>query len=348
MRIVSNVGPIKSIEELPLDQSEKQAVGYLPEGFEKAPIGISGKNTIAGGDIRVFRVRVEEAGVEELSPAVPPANPTGRFLPLRGMRGIKEEILARPTFFQHFDGVSVDWKYLADRESSALQKEAGWLGLQKVRVLVDLTSGIDLFPGLRLVNNIESEYRRSMEVIRNVATNMQAIGAHDLLLSLHKPVENNITLPETWKEFESSVREICRDAESRQITVYLRVAPPNKLPGSLDEALGFIERVGARNLRLAPSTALLLESRADHQQLAAKLKGHVGLWLLNTPAMDVAGRLWDAYGPVAVSGREKELTDLLAIEPGLPILTDVAYSSQDQEYADAVALDTIQRGLAVR
>jgi hypothetical protein len=348
MRIVSNVGAIKSVEELPLDQSEKQAVGYLPEGFEKAAIGVSGKDTIAGADIRIFRVRVEETGVEELSHAVPPPNPTGRFLPLRGMRGIKEEILSRPTFFQHFDGVSVDWKYLADRESSALQKEAGWLGLQKVRVLVDLTSGINLFPDLRLVNNIEPEYRRSMELIRNVTTKMQVFGAHDLLLSLHKAVENNMTLADQWKGFEDSVREICRDAESRQITVYLRLAPADKLPGNLDEALQFIEKVGARNLRLAPSTALLLESRADNQQLATKLKGHVGLWLLNTPATDVAGRLWNAYGPIAGSGREKELTALLAIEPGLPILTDVAYSSQDQEYADAVALDTIQRGLPAR
>jgi len=46
--------------------------------------------------------------------------------------------------------------------------------------------------------------------------------------------------------------------------------------------------------------------------------------------------------------REKELTVLLEIESGLPILTDVAYSSQDQEYADAVALDIIQRGLRAR
>jgi len=185
-----------------LTNRKKQAVGYLPEGFEKAAIGVSGKNTIAGGDIRIFRVRVEETGVEETSQTVPPPNPTGRFLPLRGMRKIEDEISSRPTFFQHFDGVSVDWKYLADREASTLLKEAGWLALQKVRVLVDLTSGINLFPDLRLVNNIEPEYRRSMESIRNVTTKMQALGAHDLLLSLHKPVENNITLPDTWKEFE--------------------------------------------------------------------------------------------------------------------------------------------------
>jgi hypothetical protein len=174
------------------------------------------------------------------------------------------------------------------------------------------------------------------------------MGAHDLLLSLHKPVENNITLPETWKAFEDSVRDICRDAASRQITVYLRFGSGNKLPGDLDEALQFIQRVGAQNLRLAPSTALLLESNTDLPQLAARLKGRVGLWLMNTPATDVAGRLWNGYGPVAGSGRAKELAALLESEPDSPMLADVAFSSRDQEYRDAVALDAIQLDLRTR
>ena len=148
-RIVSHIGPIQSIEEIPLDQSEKQAVGYLPEGFENAKIGISGKNTIAGADIRIFRVRVQESGVTEIAHATPPQNPANRFLPLRTMNPIKDEILLRPTFFQHYDGVAVDWKYVANRDSSTLKQEAVWIGLQKVRVLVDLTSGVNLFPDLQ-------------------------------------------------------------------------------------------------------------------------------------------------------------------------------------------------------
>ncbi len=81
-RIVSHVGSIRAIDELPLDQSEKQAVGYLPEGFEKAQIGASGKDTIAGADIRIFRVRVQESGVAEIAHSIPPKNPKNRFLPL--------------------------------------------------------------------------------------------------------------------------------------------------------------------------------------------------------------------------------------------------------------------------
>jgi hypothetical protein len=348
MRISSRIGPIRSVEELPLDQSEKQAVGYLPEGFETAPIGVSGAHTIAGGDIRIFRVRVEETGVEELPHVVPPPNPRGRFLPLRGMKRIEDEILSRPTFFQHFDGVSVDWKYLADRETGVLQKEAGWLGLQKVRVLVDMTSGINLFPDLRLVNNVEPEFRRGMELIRNVMAKMQAMGSHDLLISLHKPVENNITLPDTWKAFDDSVREICRDAATRGIGVYLRYSEGNKLPTNLDEALQFLQRVGEKNLYLAPSTAVLLDSGADLPNLTEKLKGRVGLWLMNTPANDVAGRLWNIHGPVAGTGQVQRLAAILAIAPDLPILADVAYSGEDQEYADAVATDIIQRQSRLR
>ena len=74
-RIISHVGSIQAIDELPLDQSEKQAIGYLPEGFENAKIGVSGKDTIAGADIRIFRVRVQESGVEEIAHSISAAKP---------------------------------------------------------------------------------------------------------------------------------------------------------------------------------------------------------------------------------------------------------------------------------
>ncbi len=88
------------------------------------------------------------------------------------MNPIQDEVLLRPTFFQHFDGVAVDWKYVANRDQAALEQEAGWIGLQKLRVLVDLTSGVNLFPDLRLVDNIKPDYARSMASIREVVEKM--------------------------------------------------------------------------------------------------------------------------------------------------------------------------------
>jgi hypothetical protein len=344
-RIVSHVGSIQAIEELPLDQSEKQAVGYLPEGYENAKIGVSGKNTIAGADIRIFRVRVQESGVAEIAHSTPPQNPTNRFLPLRTMNPIKDEILLRPTFFQHFDGVAVDWKYVANRDPSTLKQEAVWIGLQKVRVLVDLTSGVNLFPDLRLVNNIEPDYARSMASIHDVMEKMEILGAHDLIVPLQRFVENNYSQQAAWDSFDTSMLEICREAESRHITVYLRMAP-SRAPKDINEAMQFINRVGATNLRLAPSTALLLAAKSNPQQIADEMKNRLGLWLVDTPASDVAGRLWNAYAPIAGSNYEQELAALLRLNPNVPVLADVPYENQDQEYLDAVALDRILKKAA--
>jgi hypothetical protein len=347
LRIVSHVGAIQAIDEMPLDQSEKQAVGYLPEGFENAKIGVSGKDTIAGADIRIFRVRVQESGVEEIAHVTPPQNPTNRFLPLRGMNPIKDEILLRPTFFQHFDGVAVDWKYVASRDPSALKQEAAWIGLQKVRIVVDLTSGVNLFPDLRLVNNIEPDYARSMASIREVIEKMGILGAHDLIVPLQRFVENNISQQATWNGFDATMREICREADARHITVHLRLAPLRP-PRDLNEAVQFVNRVGTPNLRLAPSTALLLASKSDPQQIADALKDRLGLWLVNTPEFDLTGKMWNAYGPIAGSNQEEELAGLLRLNPDVPVLADVPYENQDQEYLDAVALDQILKRATAR
>jgi hypothetical protein len=258
------------------------------------------------------------------------------------MNPIKDEILLRPTFFQHFDGVTVDWKYLASREPSALKQEAAWIGLQKVRIVVDLTSGVNLFPDLRLVNNIEPDYARSMASIREVVEKMEILGAHDLIVPLQRFVENNISQPATWDGFDATLRELCREAGARQITVHLRLAP-SRPPRDLNEAVQFVNRVGASNLRLAPSTALLLAAKSDPRQLADTLKDRLGLWLVNTPEFDVAGRLWNAYGPIAGSNHEEDLAGLLRVNPAVPVLADVPYENQDQEYLDAVALDHILR-----
>ena len=342
MNIVSNIGKILSVKELPLDQSEKKAIGYMPEGMEGKNVGKSGKNTIAGGDIRIFHVSVQEEGVQEIPHETPRPNPTNRLLPLHESFSIQKEILSRPTFFQHFDGVSVDWKYLSRREKKTLEQERIWIDLQKLQIWTDLTSGINLFPDLRLVNNIESEYQSSMEIIFDVIDKMKIIGSLNLVMSLHTTVENNISLEDTWKEMERSVKEICKYADRFGIKIHLRLAAGNKLPrGKTDDAIRFMERVNMPNLKLAINTAVLLDARVSPDDLAAKLNGRIGLWLVNTPQKDLSGRLWNTHAPVFASGFENELTELLMIAPEVPMLTDVVFENCDQEYLESMVLDKI-------
>jgi hypothetical protein len=234
----------------------------------------------------------------------------------------------------------VDWKYVASRDPSALKQEAAWIGLQKVRIVVDLTSGVNLFPDLRLVNNIEPDYARSMASIREVIEKMGILGAHDLIVPLQRFVENNISQQATWNGFDATMREICREADAHHITVHLRLAPLRP-PRDLNEAVQFVNRVGAPNLRLAPSTALLLAAKSDPQQIAEALKDRLGFWLVNTPDFDLTGKMWNAYGPIAGSNQDEELAGLLRLNPDVPVLADVPYENQDQEYLDAAALDRI-------
>ncbi|MQY80064.1 MAG: hypothetical protein GH151_12870 [Bacteroidetes bacterium] len=158
--VKSTAGRIRKIEELKLDCREQQAIGYLPKNMENNT-GKNSKKTIAGGDVRIFRVFLEEESIEEIPFVVPEPNPSGRGLVLRNIASIKDEILLRPEFFQHFDRVVVDWRYFYQKEKNAIREEAGWMIRQGLKITGDFSSGINLFPDLRLVKNDTAEYDNS-------------------------------------------------------------------------------------------------------------------------------------------------------------------------------------------
>ena len=124
LAIASRLGPVASVVELPLDQSEKAAVGYLPHGFEGADVGASTNATIAGGDTRVFVVTLASDRSTALAvPAGPPpeaAWAARRLLRLQpGTGDLRRALLARPSFDASFGGVLVDSGYLAARARGA-------------------------------------------------------------------------------------------------------------------------------------------------------------------------------------------------------------------------------------
>jgi hypothetical protein len=332
--LVSRCGPIALIHEIPLDTSERGALGHLPPGIDTAAIGANGPQMIAGGDVRIFAVRLGQELVEEIPHVVPAPRLRGRILPLRKVSSLKEEILARPTFFEHFDGVLVDWRYLHDHSIKFVEEEAAWLGRQGLRVIVDLTSGINSYPDLRLTNNLAADYAASMAAIDDVLAKMTALGAHDLVLSSYLQPESDFSADKTATAIEATIREICRRAEGRKITVYLRVYP-GKSPLNLADAVQTIKRIGAANLRLAPSTAPLA------QGIAPELRKAVGLWMVGGPAFDGAGRLCSVHQPIASTEQQAELAQLLAVAPDAPIVFDVLYENHDAEYRDASFMERL-------
>lgn len=337
LRIESHCGEIESLTELPLDQSEKGAVGYLPKGFEGVAIGKSDAKTIAGGDVRVFSVTLREERIREIPHRNPLPRPQGRYLTLRNVVSVKREILARPTFFAHFDGVMLDWRYLYEREKAALQAEAGWIQRQGLHVVVDLSSGINLYPGLRLIDNIKADYETSMAVIRDVLAKTTILGGRDIVLSLHRFPENNFTRQQTWDAFDRSLKTICAEAAARQCRIHLRIVP-GKPPGSAGEALRFLKRVGAENLCLAPSVGLLAAKGNPERAEVQSLEKKIGLWMLGGPGRDVAGHLWSVTRPLAKSPALPEVVRVVRTAPKVPLVFDAVYAGTDAEYREAIAV----------
>lgn len=337
LKIKSHIGPMESVHEVDLDQSEKGAIGYVPEGLEKIDLGTSGEGTIAGGDIRIFSVRVREEHVEEIPHVSPPPRPRRRYLTLRNIGMIKEEILARPTFFECFNGVVVDWRYFTQREMDQVQKEAGWIARQKLRIIVDLSSGINLFPDLRLVDNVKPDYRASMDTIKEVMTKSRMLEVRNIILSLHRFPENNFTKEQTWRSFRLTLRRLCEEAGSLGMILHLRMRSGTP-PADLKEAIGFLDTVSASNFHLAPSTALLFAGRTDLTEMTAPLKEKVGLWLISAPKMDVAGVLFNANAPVAKYKDRKDLGKILDIAPHAPEVLDAIYRTKAEEYLDSRVL----------
>jgi hypothetical protein len=341
-KIISYCGPIEAIRELSLDQSEKGAQGQLPEGSEKSNLGVSDETNIAGGDVRIFVVRVKEESVEVIAHAVPSARPQGRALPLRGVRSLKEEVLLRPTFFEHFDSVVVDWRYLQERDTDELKRENVWIRLQGLACFVDFTSGINLYPDLRLVDNSAPEYAASMAVIEGVMAKAEALETHHLIFSLHRQPENNFTRDQTWQSFAQTLRRVCEKAAEHKATVHLRlsVGAPSQ---DFRRVAWLLDQVGAPKLRLAPSTALFLSRTNAMAEFTEQLKDKVGLWLLSTPRTDVAGRVWDANAPIHECNDRRALAQILALAPEAQLVFDAVYKNPDEEYLDARVLAEIRR-----
>ena len=286
LHIHSLCGRIQSIRELPVDNSERTAVGYTPPGINAKELGTNTATTIAGGAIRIFSVRVKEAGVISIPNVKPAARPKNIILAMRDIRNIQEAILQRPTFFQHFGGVMISWRYLRGLDKRELVRQDGWIRRQGLRVFVDLSSGVNLFPNLRLLDNLHQAYKESMRTIQDIVAKMPLVGSHRLILTLHELPENNYT--GGWDGFVPALQHICAEARRRAISVYLRVQP-HKTPRKWRTLVSLITRVGASNLSLAAPLSLMHKGST----------GRIGIWLA-TSSSQLRGIIPRPHAPVVL------------------------------------------------
>lgn len=101
-----------------------------------------------------------------------------------------------------------------------------------------------------------------------------------------------------------------------------------------------LDQVGAQNLKIAASTAVL-DREGTSLEAVRKLKDRLGLWLVAGSANDVAGVFWNAHVPVHLMTSTASLARWISLAPDLPIVSDAVLTDQDDEYLEARALERL-------
>ena len=203
-----------------------------------------------------------------------------------------------------------------------LQTEAGWIGREGLTLAVDLTSGVNLYPDPRLVDNAAEAYAASMDTLADLLAKMETLGSRDLILSLHRHPENNFTAEQTRSSFVMTLQAVCKRAAAHQVTLHLRLVP-GKPPWNVAEAVEFVSQVGRRICAWRQAPVRVLAQNAD----VKSLQGKVGLWLISGSRTDVTGELWDVHGPVAEVQQKDKITNYVSVAPTALFVLDAIYSS---------------------
>lgn len=323
--IKSQCSTIKKISELVIGHDMSQALGYWPLQFQGNDGGRSDATNIAGGDVRLFSVQVQETGVRVLPEIAPPKRPAGRMLALHDVADLAKEIRRRPTFFEHFDGVKVDWTYLLARDPEQVKRDRLWLDRQKLRVVVDFTPGLNDFPDLTLMDILPINYARSVAQMDNVLDKIKLIGATNAIIGTHMPPELGATPEQINHSFARGMTNLCQRAKVRGVTLLIENRP-GRWRGDVPDILRIIDETKADNLKFALNTA----TAANVPNAIAQAGSRLAMILVSAPAKNIPL----TQGPVADSGVNLKTLNTVKV----PVVLDANYASPDAEFRDVEIL----------
>lgn len=283
--LITKDGKVGSIQEIVLDNSEKGHVGYLPDGYENTDTGKSTTTTIAGGDTRLFAVKAN-LPITKLDKIQPKSRPRKISLHLRHIElSIRREILTRPTFFEHYDSVVIDYSYLITKDVEFLNTERVWLRTQGVKVYVDASPSINLFPGLRLTNDAPDWYNDTITAITVLLSKMNALGCQNLVISLHV-FPGDQTRDATSRQFNVTLHYINDRAKLLNITVHLLDTPKNQY--ELMPMSRWLDDYGLSSVKFVLCLSRLIEYGYNYKHDEI-ITSRTSMLYINAPGWDLFG-----------------------------------------------------------
>jgi hypothetical protein len=226
-----------------------------------------------------------------------------------------------------------------------IEEERNWIGLQGLRVVVDMSGGFNLFPDLRLVDNDPLETERTEAAIQDVLVKMKAIGAEILIVAPSRRPETNITAIEADASMKGKLAMLARRAAEYGVTVHLRNSP-HRLIGSPQQIDGWLADGALRPAVSVAALSLFCERKRNLVEYILRpgepkydAIGKAPVYLLGAPGEDENGRLWSLHRPIAsqtaIDGAAFESYLRMIKAKGALVIYDALYSDVDEEYRDA-------------
>jgi hypothetical protein len=266
-------GAFRSTEELEIGRGEADLLGYLPCGAPDFGVNdswITGNNSgsaaagmIRGGDVRIFVVKTQASpSITTVRKASPPPLPVGVGLPIRSAISLRQEIIRRPSFTQHFDAVVMDSDWLgcssvgtsmpeqwgcSPAHAPTLVTDRFWLsrngpGPRGLRVFVDISKLIAAYTACQISENpgaLENDapppdsLAQTQRVLRRAIQSAAEGGAHNVIFRTHMMTlqdsesDDPTNSTKMKAQFVSSVRWMCDVAAKANVTLHMRQqAPP--------------------------------------------------------------------------------------------------------------------------
>jgi len=216
-----------------------------------------------------------------------------------------------------------------------------WIKSQGLKVIVDLSSGINLFPDLRLVKNDSTEYFKSMDVIRLLIEKMTLLGAGDLIMTTHRTIENNFTDEEFSGSLMNTLRSICKMAAGKGINVHLRIVP-GKFSSGIEQARNLQSSVDEPNFFVAPSLGMLAgdpDNLKLNIQILKDLK--YSILFIGAPEKDINGKLWNLNLPLFKYKHNEDVRSVLQLAKDKTLVLDGLYNDKDEEYLEIKNLEEL-------
>jgi hypothetical protein len=329
-------GALTAVCELEITAPGRETLGYYPPTVAQPPGDARGEGVIGSREIRVFRGTLHDAAASK--PKIRMQDlAAGIAVALREVRSLRREVLSRPTLLEHAAAVKIDAEYIVRTEIETLRSEGAFLSRVGCGVVVDLTGLLTFYPDLTLLDNVRSRWESSRAAILGVFDKARALGARDVLLSLHRNSENSFSLEQAERSFRASLRDLAFEAAARSLVLHLEHNPFRRFRPTMRETLELARDVGTASLRPALNACHAIASREDPTAL---LDG-VALVLLSAPGQDRFGQLTDDHAPIAGSPFAEPLRAVwraACTRPGVTTCLDAVWASWDDVYRDLAFL----------